>query len=959
MPGTLVGTAERSAAPDIAVITLRRIIENRPDTVDRLVDGAEPSPLANAVVAVAAASNVLGRLCIVDPDALDVLDTLDHPVAIDAADPAALARSKRLELLRIAARDLLTIDTLEEVGAALADMAARVLDGACTLATDGDRAPHGDGSDGSGGSGVAGVGGSGQAGGNGASGLAVVGMGKLGGRELNYASDVDVMFVGDGPDSDDRARRVLGVARGCFRVDVDLRPEGRAGPLTRSPDGYRTYWTTRAQTWEFQALLKARPVAGDPELGRVFADAAAGATWDRVYGADELAELRTMKARTEAETLRRGIAGREIKRSPGGIRDVEFAVQLLQLVHGHHDPAVRQTSTLGALAELATAGYVSHEDGAVLADAYRFLRTVEHRLQLVEEEQTHAVPTDAAARRRLARVLGFCDGPSTTATAAFDEALRRHRRDVRAIHERLFFRPLLEAFAALDAPPTGAGAGVGTGAGAGAGAGVGVGVGGGGAMSADAVERRLAAFGFADAARTRVAVEELAGGLNRASRLMSQILPLLLDWLSVSPDPDLGLLGLRTLVLRSHHRALVVATFRESPEAARRLCLVLGSSRTMAEAIGHNPELIAALGDDAALAATPRTALVAEATDRVQRPGNDGRRRARLVRLRQDQLLRIATRDLLDLDDVAGTGAALTTMMEALLEASLDFVGPDMAFSVIGMGRLGGAEMSYASDLDVLFVVEDASPRGQMRAEAVVEGLLQFMHGPSPAQRVASVDLGLRPDGGQGRLARDLRGYQAYFDLRALTWERQALVRARVVAGDRDLGDRFMSVAHSFVWDRPLTDTDVSDIRRMKARMERERIPPREDPQFHLKLGRGSLSDIEWTAQLLQLRHGVPATGTMAALEALRHHGALSDADADTLGNAYRFLEHTRNRWHLVSAFPGGASPGDALPSQGPALSRLARSLGTTSHALRDDYRRVTRRARRVVERLFYGIEDD
>lgn len=930
VPDALGGAAERSAAPEAAALTLRRLVEERPALVERLVCENETTPLAQALVAVIAASNALGRLCVTDPDALEVLDHLDRPVVIDASDVTALARSKRLELLRIAARDLLGIDTLEEVGAALADTAARVLDGACALA-------HG----------------VGDGRGDRAGGLAVIGMGKLGGGELNYASDVDVMFVTAGADGDDVARRLLAVARECFRVDVDLRPEGRAGPLTRSLDGFRSYWAKRADTWEFQALLKARPVAGDPELGRLFAEAAAVATWERTYGADELAELRAMKARTEAETVRRGLAGREIKRGPGGIRDVEFAVQLLQLVHGRSDVALRDRSTLGALAELASAGYVSREDGTALADAYRFLRTVEHRLQLVEEEQTHALPTDAAARRRLARVLAFTDTPAHNATDAFDEALRHCRRDVRAIHERLFFRPLLEAFAVLDAGSTSAGAG-------------------GAVMSADSIERRLAAFGFADAARTRAAVAELASGLTRVSRLMGQLLPLLLDWLSVTPEPDLGLLGLRTLVVHSHHRTLVATTFRESPEAARRLCLVLGSSRVMAEAVLRNPEFIAGLGDDTALAPTARAPLVAEAVDRVRRPGDDARRRARLVRLRQDNMLRIATRDLLDLDDVATTGAALTDVAEALLEAAVAHVAPDLPFCVIGMGRLGGAELSYASDLDVLLVFDgdtddgtedddghdDPSGRSdQARADAAAENLLHFLHGPSPSQRVASVDLGLRPEGGQGRLARDLRGYEAYFGRWAQTWERQALLRARVVAGDRALGERFLALAHAFVWSRPMTDTDIADIRRMKARVERERIPAREDPQFHLKLGRGSLSDIEWTVQLLQLCHGVAGTGTVATLDALRRVGALAEDDAATLEHAYRFLEHTRNRWHLVGTLPGGTPPGDSLPSQGPHLSHLARSLGTTPDTLRSDYRRATRRARRVVDRVFYGIE--
>ena len=888
---------------------MHRFVDEHPEVVDRLVRGPEPSALGSALVSVIAASNSLGRLCVVDPAALDVLDALERPVTVDYSDPDALARSKRLELLRIAARDLLGLDTFETVGTALADLAQRVLDGAVSLA-------------------------------GGGSTVAVIGMGKLGGRELNYASDVDILFVtSDGPD-EDAARRILQIAQQSFRVDVDLRPEGRSGPLTRSLDSYGSYWARWAATWEFQALLKARAVAGDAELGHRFENAAVQRVWGKNYSADELAAVRSMKARTEGVVAGRGLVGREIKRGPGGIRDIEFAVQLLQLVHGRHDTGIRDRSTLGALTQMASAGYVATEDAAVLADSYRFLRTVEHRLQLVEEDQTHSVPAEASARRRLALVLGYRDDASSSATARFDEALRHCQRDVRVIHERLFFRPLLESFAALDLPtstqpklPGSTTAPV---------------------MSADAVARRLAAFGFSDATRTRAAVEDLAGGLTRSSRLMAQLLPLLLDWLSLSPDPDLGLLGLRNLVLHAHQRSLLVSTFRESPEAARRLCLLLGSSRTLVEAIERNPELIPVIGDDEALTPTPRDVLVSEAGERLHRNDDESWRRAQLVRLRQDQYVRIAARDLFDIDDVVATGRALTGMSEALLEAALEVVDPAMPFSIVGMGRLGGAEMSYASDLDLLLVYDDAS---DVEGETVAESLLHLMHGPSPAQHVATIDLGLRPEGGQGRLARDLQGYAAYFDRWAETWERQALARARIVAGDRALGARFTALVDDFVWGRPLTDQDVAAIRRMKARIERERIPAREDPQFHLKLGRGSLSDIEWTVQLLQLRHHIPGPSTHAALEELGDRGLLAPADLVALRDAYRFCERTRNRWHLVGALAGGGSPGDALPTQADQLSHLAKSLGTTPAALRDDYRRVTRRARRVVERVFYGIE--
>ncbi|HUY22390.1 MAG TPA: bifunctional [glutamine synthetase] adenylyltransferase/[glutamine synthetase]-adenylyl-L-tyrosine phosphorylase [Acidimicrobiales bacterium] len=909
VPQAVEALAERSAAPDAALAVLRRLAEERAGVVEDMASPAGPTARAVALVRVVGASNSLGRLCVADPDALDVLDALDRPGPVDASSPEALARSKRLELLRIAARDLLGMDSLDAVGTALADLAQDVLQAAVTLALD---EPAADGTT-----------------------LALIGMGKLGGRELNYASDVDVLFVTRrGPD-EDVARRVLRIARLSFRVDADLRPEGRAGPLTRSLDGYRSYWDRWAATWEFQALLKARAVAGDAGLGGEFERAAHEQVWGRNYSADEIAAVRSMKARAEGLVAGRGLTGREIKRGPGGIRDIEFAVQLLQLVHGRNDPGIRDRSTLGALDDLADAGYVARGDATVLARAYRFLRTVEHRLQLVEEEQTHSVPADPVARRRLALVMGFEDDPSAPAVARFDDELRRCQRDVRAIHERLFFRPLLEAFATVET--TGEDGGVGT------------------VMSADAVARRLDAFGFADVARTRAAVEELAGGLTRSSRLMAQLLPLLLDWLSLAPDPDLGLLGLRNLTLGAHQRSLVVSTFRESSEAARRLCLLLGSSLILAEAIERNPELIATIGDDEALAPTPRPVLVAEAGERLRRDDDETWRRAQLVRIRQDQHVRIAARDLLDVADIVATGQALAELGEALLEVALEVVQPDMPFSIVGMGRLGGGEMAYASDLDVLLVYDGA---GDAAGETVAEALLRFMHGPSPAQRVAAVDLGLRPEGGQGRLARDLDGYAAYFERWAQTWERQAMLRARVVAGDRELGARFMALARDFVWDPPLTDADVAAIRRMKARMERERIPARDDPQFHLKLGRGSLSDVEWTVQLLQLRHGLAETSTMTALEALAADGALAPADVDALRDAYRFCERTRNRWHLVGALPGGTSPGDALPTQAHQLSRLARSLGTTPAHLRDDYRRVTRRARRVVERAFYGIED-
>jgi glutamate-ammonia-ligase adenylyltransferase len=876
-PLEVTQATERSAAPERVHTALARLADTDPGAIDRL--GADAG-LRSALVAVLAASRSLTHFCLTDREALEVLAHLDRR----PGERDDLPRWKNLEYLRLAARDLTGTDDLAAVGRHLARLADDVVQGAWTLA------------------------------GEPAAGVAVIAMGKLGGRELNYASDVDIVFVGDGD-----VRGLLEATRSCFRVDVDLRPEGRQGPLVRTLDSYAAYWARWAQPWEFQALLKARPVIGPPDLGRAFAEAASAQVWDRPFGADELRQIRHLKARAEGEINRRGLAEREIKRGRGGIRDIEFSVQILQLVHGRHDAGLRSPTTLDALAELGRAGYVDRADAARLAGAYRFLRTVEHRLQLVDGAQVHALPTDVAALDRLARVLGHRDGPDATASSIFLAELRGHQTAARAIHEQLFFRPLLELFAGL---PVG--------------------------LSPEAAKTRLEAFGFADAERTRQALQELTRGLTRSSRLMHQMLPLLLGWLSDAPDPDGGLLSLRTLVDDPHRADLLVSRFRDSPETARRICVLLGTSRLIATGLHHHPDLIDDLASDPSEGLSDRL-KVNSALD--WRPGPTERTGA-LRRFKEAEELRIAAADVLDLfgpDAVEVVGSRLSNLAEAVLRAALETVASPVPLAVIAMGRLGGGELSYASDLDVLVVYDGTTPADAAMAETAAEELMRVVKGSTPAERVYLLDADLRPEGRQGPLARSVSGYATYYGRWAATWERQALLRARPVAGDAEVGRRFMEAADEFVW-QPWTDEHDREVRRLKARMERERIPARDDPDFHLKLGRGSLSDVEWTVQLLQLRHGIASTGTMAGLQALLAAGLVDPADAAALTDAYRFCERTRNRLYLVRGVPG-----DALPSRADHLAFLARSLGFSSADLRGAYRRVTRRARGVAERLFYG----
>ena len=851
---------------------------------------ASDPTLARAFVATVAASRSAARLIHTDPAAVAVLAHLATAVTDDSAvDVGGLVRWKRLEQLRIMARDLLGLDDLETTTATLAELAAAVLGAAVRIA-------GADGAD-----------------------IAVIGMGKLGGRELNYASDVDVLFV-EGEAR--QARKILDVARRCFRVDANLRPEGRDGALTRSVDSYVAYWDRWAQPWEFQALLKALPVAGDPDVGRRWAAAASGALWGRRFNADDLRSLRVLKERAEADVVGRGVADREGKRAPGGIRDIEFAVQILQLVHGGTDPDLRSPTTLTALAEMRAAGYVARDDADGLADAYRFLRRVEHALQIEDDQQTHSLPTDRDHRRRIARVLGYRGTPESGATDAFDRDLTRRRNVVRRVHERLYFRPLLDALA------------------------------GAGRMSPDAAASALASFGFADADRARAAVRDLTRGLTRSSRMMQQLLPLVLDWLSTSPDPDLGLLGLRKLASGEQRTMELANAFRDSPEVARRLCQLLGTSGLLGDVLAANPDLIVRLADVDRLQTLDRGALADSAERALDwRTDIDDRQQA-LRRWRGRHLLGVAARDIFGAADVATVGADLAALAEASVAAALASLEPKVPFAVVALGRFAGGELSYASDLDVLFVHDGSTPADHEEGLRVAAGARRFLAGPTPAQRVYVVDSDLRPEGRQGALSRTIDGYAAYYDRWALTWERQAMARARPVAGDPDLGARFLELLDRAVWGQPFTADDEREVRRMKARIERERIPAGEDPEFHLKLGRGSLSDVEFTVQLLQMRTGTRAPSTMGALDRLSSAGAVSGEDADILRAAYRFCERTRNRWWLVGSAPSAV---DALPQRPDDLLHLARSLDTNAARLRDDYRRVTRRARRVVERLFYG----
>jgi glutamate-ammonia-ligase adenylyltransferase len=869
-------------------------------------------------------------------------EPVSGPARLPGQDPATSLRiAYRRGLLRLAARDLTGAVSLDQAAAELADLAAAALEAALAIAR-ADLPP-----------------------GAAKARLAVIAMGKCGGRELNYASDVDVIFVAEPADAGAEpadadalrtaTRLAAGLIRVCsqstpegslFPVDPNLRPEGRDGPLVRTLASHRAYYERWAKTWEFQALLKARPVAGDAALGRAYMDVIAPMVWRAAQRENFVPDVQAMRRRVLA-TLPAAEAGRQLKLGPGGLRDIEFAVQLLQLVHGRTDEALRSGATLPGLAALAAGGYVGREDAASLAAAYRFLRSVEHLLQLRQLRRTHTLPEDPAALRRLGRALHLAGGGERRADPAGELIVqwRQHASQARQLHEKLFYRPLLEAVARLPGDAA--------------------------RLTPDAARARLEALGYADPAGALRHIEALSSGVSRKAAIQRTLLPVMLGWFADAAEPDAGLLAFRQVSEALGSSPWYLRLLRDDTSVAQRMARLLASSRYATGLLLRAPEAVAMLADDAQLAPRPRAALQAEAAATVSRHDDAATAAAAVLALRRRELLRTAAADLLGLAGIEETGEALTAVTAVTITAGLAIAirkaerdnGPlPTRVCVVAMGRLGGHETGYASDADVMFVHdplpgadEEAATRS---AHGVAEELRSLLarRGPDPA---LVIDPDLRPEGRQGPLVRTLASYRAYYRRWAVAWEAQALLRAEPVAGDPAVGRSFTALADEFRYPAGgIPDASVREIRRIKARVEAERIPRGIDPALHLKLGPGGLADVEWVVQLIQLRHadavpGLRCTSTLAALAAGLDAGLIEPADASALRSAWLLAARIRDAVMLVR---GRAS--DTLPVRQAELAAVARLLGYSPDAAQDlaqDYRRGARHARAVMERLFYG----
>ncbi|MFE2986073.1 bifunctional [glutamine synthetase] adenylyltransferase/[glutamine synthetase]-adenylyl-L-tyrosine phosphorylase [Streptomyces sp. NPDC059262] len=946
-----------TADPDLALLGLVRLVEaqagdpERRELLDTLITA---KPLRDRLLGVLGASEALADHLARHPLDWQALVTYEpsdlHPGVeeferglADAVDPNSLRVAYRRCLLSIAARDVCGTTDIAQTAAELADLATATLRAALAMAqadAPGDAALCR---------------------------LAVIAMGKCGGHELNYVSDVDVIFVGEAVEGADEGKAIQAATRlashmmricsdttvegTIWPVDANLRPEGRNGPLVRTLSSHLAYYQRWAKTWEFQALLKARPVAGDLELGDAYVRTLSPLVWQAAERENFVPDVQRMRKRV-VENIPAGEVDRELKLGPGGLRDVEFAVQLLQLVHGRADLSLRSGTTLDALAALADGGYVGRVDAVQLDDAYRFLRTLEHRIQLYRLRRTHLVPEGDADLRRTGRSMGMRTEPITE----LHRAWRRHTSVVRRLHEKLFYRPLLDAVAQLASGET--------------------------RLSTEAARERLVALGYHDPTAALRHLEALASGVTRKAAIQRTLLPVLLGWFADSADPDAGLLNFRKVSDALGKTPWYLRLLRDEGAAAENLARVLSAGRLAPDLLMRAPEAVALLGDQRGLEPRGHAQLEQEVLAAVGRADGAEQAVAAARGVRRRELFRTSAADIIasygtedtpaEADQgalVDRVGGAVSDITAATLAGTLRAVvregwGDELPtrFCIIAMGRFGGHELGYGSDADVLFVHEPREgvddQEAAKAANRVVSEMRRLLALPS-ADPPLLIDADLRPEGKSGPVVRTLKSYEAYYRRWSLVWESQALLRAEPVAGDLDLGRRFIDLIDPLRFPAEgLGEDAVREIRRLKARMESERLPRGADPTLHTKLGRGGLSDVEWTVQLLQLQQGwaepgLRTTRTREALAAACAAELIPGEEAAILDEAWVLASRVRGAVMLVRG-----RPGDTFPSDGRELAAVGRYLGYDPGHVGDmleDYRRMTRRARAVMEERFYG----
>ncbi len=850
----------------------------------------------------------------------------------DAA--AALAQFKRREFAKIAIADLLRTIEVPETAAlmsALADECIRAgLD--CVKRLMGPRADQ-------------------------AGEFCVLAMGKLGANELNLSSDIDLVYLYEARDPQAAAVAAARMGEmlteilssGCFRVDLRLRPGGRNSPLVASFEGALSFYQNYGQTWERAALLRARPVAGAVALGDRMIAELANFVYRRFLDFDTLKQLRAMKHQIEAELRSPAMVERNIKLGRGGIRELEFVAHALTLIYGGRDPRIRTGNALTALRLLDTYGYMAPERATALAEAYVLLRDVEHKLQVAAGMQTQTLPADETAMRALAARMGF--GKDDSAARRLAEALN-HRRELVASQ----FRETLAGGEEQARPAVSPQAA---------------------AAWEHATERNvtvplLAHLGYARPQESAAHLEALWLGAEhwphspRRRELLDALGPLLIDEMRSLADPDLAIMNLAEFIAAVGARTSFLALLEQHPATRRVLLRLFASSRYLSTIFIRHPDMLDTLvRSDLVRARRTLAELKEEVSGLVgASPDFEGRLDA-LRAFRHQEFLRVAIADLAGDLQLPEVETELTNLAEAVLAESLAVaraevaargpIPPSLRMAVLAMGRFGSGEMTYNSDLDLIFVYhhpEGAASGAGAIAARIAQKLIAVLESRTREGYAYKLDLRLRPSGNQGPLVTSLEGFISYHRESSAVWERQALVRARVVAGDPSLGAEVERARQEFVFARGLDAKGVAEIAAMRERMANE-IGAEDKHRLNLKQGRGGLVDVEFITQMMALRHGrdypaLRARNTRALLGALHDTALMAPADAASLADNFQFLARLENRLRIESDQPAWAVPTDHA-----ALLPLARKMGFEGEAAPERLLEELRRRRAQIHEIF------
>ncbi|HAS51582.1 MAG TPA: bifunctional [glutamate--ammonia ligase]-adenylyl-L-tyrosine phosphorylase/[glutamate--ammonia-ligase] adenylyltransferase [Gammaproteobacteria bacterium] len=915
--------------------------------------------LFESLVAVWACSEFVARACIREPALLaelqtsgdlaagyapgDLAERLEQRLANVADDEelaTALRRFRRREMVRIAWRDLAGLAGLTETLGDLTDLADLAVDAALQRLHAWQSQRYGQPRD--------------------ADGqlqqLVVLGMGKLGGRELNFSSDIDLIFTyphqgetdGVRPISNEEFFRRLGqrlskalaeiTAEGfVFRVDLRLRPFGDAGPIALSFAAFEDYYQHHGRDWERYAMIKARVIAGDQAAGERLLAGLRPFVYRRYLDYHAFEALRDMKAMIAQEVERKGMQ-RNIKLGPGGIREIEFIGQAFQLIYGGREPALRERGILHILDTLAATGRLPEPAVASLKSAYAFLRRVENRLQAWADRQTHELPEDALAKLRLAFAMGYPDGD------AFMEALARH---VEAVTQQF---ALVFGGAAESTEATAGLAGL---------------------WREDGDEEHalplLIERGFAEPAQAWNRLRALREGFSyrtmsqRGRQRLDALMPRVLEAVAATPQPTATLERILNLLETVARRSVYLALLTDQPQALAQLVKLFTASGWIAQHLTRYPLLLDDLLNPATLyAPLDRQQLALELDQHLQRaPTEDPEEVLNALRyFKQVQVLRVAAADVSGAMPLMIVSDHLTEIAEVLLRKVLELAWADLLprfgqprcvvegvereaqFAIIAYGKLGGIELNYGSDLDLVFLHDSAGSRQLTQGSRqidnaaffakLVQRIIHFLTTRTGAGDLYEVDTRLRPSGRAGLLVSSFEAFTDYQQQHAWTWEHQALVRARVVAGPPALAQRFGAIRREILQRERDPILLRQDVRDMRERMRTELDASTAD-LFDLKQGRGGIADIEFVVQYAVLANAnrypelLTYTDNIRQLDGLERCGVLSIADAARLRYAYRGL---RRRIHLLKLQEQTALvPGENVLNEREKVNRIWQRL--------------------------------